>query len=73
MSSEDLTVASEPNAAAPQTSTRPPMAATLGGGGAYALGFHLGIAEGMREEGIDLAGVPLIQAGLTRRSRLLQA
>jgi predicted acylesterase/phospholipase RssA len=65
MSSETSTVAGEPSGAAPQpkpppASSRPPLVATLGGGGAYALGFHLGIAQGMREEGIDLATVPLM-------------
>ncbi len=39
---------------------RAPLTVTLGGGGAYALGFHLGVAQGMRDEGIDLVGAPLM-------------
>jgi NTE family protein len=42
------------------TSTRPPLTVTLGGGGAYALGFHLGIADGLRDEGIDISRSPLM-------------
>lgn len=40
--------------------TRPPVTVTLGGGGAYALGFNLGIAEGLRRSGIDISTAPLM-------------
>ena len=40
--------------------TRPPLVVTIGGGGSYAFGFALGIARGLREEGIDIASVPLV-------------
>jgi predicted acylesterase/phospholipase RssA len=36
------------------------MTVTLGGGGAFALGFHLGLADGMRDAGVDLATAPLM-------------
>lgn len=36
------------------------MAVCLGGGGAFGLGFHLGVASGMREHGIDLARWPML-------------
>ena len=39
---------------------RPAVVVTLGGGGAYACGFHLGIARGLRDEGIDVARAPLM-------------
>jgi len=39
---------------------RAPMVVTLGGGGAYALGFNMGIADGLRAGGIDTSGVPLM-------------
>lgn len=41
-------------------SIRPPLTVTLGGGGAYALGFHLGVAGGLAEEGIDISRSPLM-------------
>jgi NTE family protein len=40
--------------------TRPPLVVTLGGGGAYALGYCLGIADGLRARGIDISRSPLI-------------
>ncbi|MET0711806.1 MAG: hypothetical protein ABWZ30_04820 [Jiangellaceae bacterium] len=36
------------------------MTVTLGGGGAYALGFNLGIADGLRRGGIDISKAPLM-------------
>jgi hypothetical protein len=33
---------------------------TMGGGGAFALGFHLGLAHGMRDGGVDIATSPLM-------------
>lgn len=36
------------------------MTVTLGGGGAFALGFHLGLHEGMQDAGIDIATMPLL-------------
>jgi predicted acylesterase/phospholipase RssA len=36
------------------------MTVTLGGGGAYALGFNLGIARGLQMSGIDISKVPLM-------------
>lgn len=36
------------------------MTVTLGGGGAFALGFHLGLHVGMRDAGVDIATVPLL-------------
>ena len=40
--------------------TRPPLVVTLGGGGAYALGYCIGIADGLRSRGIDLSRSPLM-------------
>jgi predicted acylesterase/phospholipase RssA len=37
-----------------------PLAVTMGGGGAFALGFHLGLAHGMRDGGVDIATSPLM-------------
>jgi predicted acylesterase/phospholipase RssA len=39
---------------------RYPLTVTLGGGGAVALGFHLGIYEGLRDQGIDISTSPLL-------------
>jgi predicted acylesterase/phospholipase RssA len=39
---------------------RPPIILTLGGGGAYALGFHLGIVEGLRREHVDVTNIPVM-------------
>ena len=39
---------------------RNPLTVTLGGGGAFALGFHLGLFEGARDGGVDLARSPLL-------------
>jgi predicted acylesterase/phospholipase RssA len=40
---------------------RHPLVVTLGGGGAFALGFHLGLAQGMRDGGgVDIATSPLL-------------
>lgn len=39
---------------------RPAVTITLGGGGAFALGMHLGLADGLRESGIDIATSPLM-------------
>jgi NTE family protein len=33
---------------------------TLGGGGAFALGFHLGLTHGLREGGVEIATSPLM-------------
>jgi len=41
-------------------SHRPPLVVTIGGGGSYAFGFAVGIAAGLREEGIDISSVPTI-------------
>lgn len=40
--------------------SRPALTVTLGGGGAYALGFNLGIAHGLRADGIDISKAPLM-------------
>ncbi len=39
--------------------TRPAIATCFGGGGAFGLGFNLGVAEGLREAGLDVARWPL--------------
>ncbi len=39
---------------------RHPLTITLGGGGAFALGYHLGLAEGLHDGGIDIATSPLL-------------
>lgn len=47
-------------AGSPGPGERPPLVVTIGGGGSYAFGFAVGIALGMREEGIDISRAPLI-------------
>ncbi len=42
------------------SSSRPSIAVSCGGGGAYAFGFCLGVAHGLREGGIDISVGPLI-------------
>ena len=37
-----------------------PLTVTMGGGGAFALGFHLGLANGLREGGVDISTSPLM-------------
>ena len=39
---------------------RPPLAACFGGGGAFGYGFNMGVADGLKAEGIDLAHVPMV-------------
>jgi predicted acylesterase/phospholipase RssA len=39
---------------------RPPMTVTIAGGGSYAFGFALGIAEGLAREGINIARLPIV-------------
>jgi predicted acylesterase/phospholipase RssA len=39
---------------------RHPIVVTLGGGGAFALGYHLGLATGLRDGGVDIATSPLM-------------
>jgi NTE family protein len=39
---------------------RYPLTITLGGGGAFALGYHMGLADGMRDGGVDIATSPLM-------------
>ncbi len=39
---------------------REPMTITLGGGGAFAFGYHLGLSRGLREGGVDIATSPLL-------------
>ncbi len=39
--------------------TRPSIAVSCGGGGAYAFGFCLGVAHGLRNEGVDISVGPL--------------
>jgi predicted acylesterase/phospholipase RssA len=43
-----------------ETSARPPLAVCLGGGGSVALGFALGISDGLHAEGIALSTSPLV-------------
>jgi hypothetical protein len=38
----------------------PPLVVTIGGGGSYALGFSLGVNEGLLEEGIDLRRAAIV-------------
>lgn len=40
--------------------TRPPITTCFAGGGAFGYGFHMGIADGMRDAGIDLSRFPMI-------------
>ena len=42
------------------TTVRPPIAACFGGGGAYGFGFDMGVADGLREHGIDLRRFPIL-------------
>lgn len=44
----------------PVTSTRPPLAICFGGGGAFAFGFDMGVADGLRDRGIDPARPALL-------------
>jgi predicted acylesterase/phospholipase RssA len=39
---------------------RPAIAVSCGGGGAFAFGFCLGVADGLRDQGIDISVGPLI-------------
>jgi predicted acylesterase/phospholipase RssA len=39
---------------------RHPIVVTLGGGGAFALGYHLGLAVGLRDGGVDISTSPLM-------------
>ena len=39
---------------------RNPLTVTMGGGGAFALGYHMGLAEGLRDGGVDIATSPLL-------------
>jgi predicted acylesterase/phospholipase RssA len=39
---------------------REPMTITLGGGGAFAFGYHLGLSQGLRDGGVDIATSPLL-------------
>src|SRR4051812_35294776 len=40
--------------------TRVPVAACFGGGGAYGIGFNLGVATGLQDAGIDVLGGPML-------------
>ncbi len=37
-----------------------PLAACFGGGGAFGIGFDMGVADGMIEDGVDVRSVPLL-------------
>ena len=44
----------------PELTTRPPLAVCFGGGGAFGLGFNMGVADGLRDRGFDLRRPALI-------------
>ena len=39
---------------------RPPMATCFGGGGAYGIGFNMGVAAGLRDAGVDVRTGPMV-------------
>lgn len=39
---------------------RAPLSLCFGGGGAFGYGFNMGVAEGLRDRGLDLAGFPMV-------------
>jgi NTE family protein len=40
--------------------TRAPVAAAFGGGGMFGVGYGCGVADGLRDRGVDLTGAPLL-------------
>ena len=41
-------------------SLRVPLAGVFGGGGLFGIGYALGILDGLKEQGLDLSGSPML-------------